>query len=439
MVTGAGRHHHQHIPLAQALVACSEVALGRAILPRMAYGAPGESGTLYGDGAGRADLTGRPALVSVSARPRGRHGASVTDRAPGQQPGRALGRLRPLGVLVTGLAWILLAAAPVLADNGPHTAADNSGVNGIATDSCAGCHRAHTAKGANLLAEASETALCYTCHGRTGTGATTNVQDGQQYEALDGSIPGPVAGVVRGTTLAGALRGGGFDAAAIGTLPALLGDPIGPLVDPVATTSRHDVGTTATAWGRGDISAGAVAGNPIALTCGSCHNPHGNSRYRVLNPTPVGAYTGAYTGIAAGTADDRPSMSNVDIADATAYTYTTTDYWGPADPFAPGYIAGVSEWCASCHTRYLAGPGAGSASSGDATFTFRHATTGTAASIDGTEVPSCVQCHVSHGSNAAMGTNSRAVPLPDGTSRALMPSSLLRIDNRGICVKCHHK
>jgi predicted CXXCH cytochrome family protein len=108
---------------------------------------------------------------------------------------------------VTGLAWMLLAAAPVLADNGPHTAADNSGVNGIATDTCAGCHRAHTAKGANLLAEASETALCYTCHGRTGTGATTNVQDGQQYEALDGSIPGPVAGVVRGTAVAGALRG----------------------------------------------------------------------------------------------------------------------------------------------------------------------------------------------------------------------------------------
>jgi cytochrome c553 len=229
-------------------------------------------------------------------------------------------------------------------------------------------------------------------------------------------------------------------AAAIGSLPALLGDPIGALADPVTTTSRHNVGTTATAWGRGDISPGAVAGSSIALACGSCHNPHGNGRYRVLNPTPVGAYTGAYTGIAVGTADDRPSMSNVDIADATTYAYTTTDYWGPADPFAPGYIANASEWCASCHTRYLAGPGAGSANSGDATFTFRHATTGTAASIDGTEVPSCVQCHVSHGSNAAMGTNSRAVPLPDGSARtALDNSSLLRIDNRGVCVKCHHK
>jgi len=348
------------------------------------------------------------------------------------------GRLLAPAALLVALAW-LLTAVPVLADNGPHVAIGNSGLNGVATDSCAGCHRAHTAQGGSLLARASQTALCLTCHGTAGTGATTNVQDGQQYQADDGSVPGHVPGVVRGTTVAGALRGGGFDRSAIGASPALLGDPIGPLASPVATTSRHDVGADGMAWGAGDVSSAENAGTSIPLECGSCHNPHGNERYRMLNPTPKGAYTGAYTGLLPGTADDVAAMGGVDIADGSGYAYTTTDYWGPADPLAPGYIGGISAWCASCHTRYLAGSGSGSSSSGDAIFAFRHASNGTATATSDTEVPSCVQCHVSHGSNAAAGANSRAVPWPGGSAGRGDDSSLLRMDNRGVCQKCHHK
>jgi len=53
--------------------------------------------------------------------------------------------------------------------------------------------------------------------------------------------------------------------------------------------------------------------------------------------------------------------------------------------------------------------------------------------------PVCQNCHVAHGSAAQMGTYSGAVPWPDA---ATFPSgdarsSLLRVDNRGVCQGCH--
>jgi cytochrome c553 len=198
---------------------------------------------------------------------------------------------------------------------------------------------------------------------------------------------------------------------------------------PIATTSKHDVdGVARTAWGRGDISAIANAGTSVTLTCGSCHDPHGNGQYRILKPTPEGAYSGAYAG-----PPTVAAMSNIAIADGTAWTYTTTNYWAPADATATEYNTKVSSWCASCHTRYLAGSGAGSTSSTDAVFNYRHRTNGS------TGTTACVVCHVSHGSNAAMGTNSQAVPLPGATLGRGTDSSLLRVDNRGVCQQCHTK
>ena len=56
-----------------------------------------------------------------------------------------------------------------------------------------------------LLNAADEEALCLTCHGAAGAGATTNVVSGVQYAlARRGSDR------VRGSTILGALRNGGF-------------------------------------------------------------------------------------------------------------------------------------------------------------------------------------------------------------------------------------
>ena len=109
--------------------------------------------------------------------------------------------------LVAGAVWLFLAAIPALADGGPHVAANNSGTSTLTADSCAGCHRAHTAQAAYLLAEEEE-ALCLTCHGSQGVGATTDVELGIQYKvALD---PGSAGQGTGASVIAGALRGGGF-------------------------------------------------------------------------------------------------------------------------------------------------------------------------------------------------------------------------------------
>ena len=212
-------------------------------------------------------------------------------------------------LLVGGAIWLFLAAIPALADGGPHVKDINNGTQGINADSCAGCHRAHTAAGPFLINAANDEALCFTCHGAGGTGSTVDVATGIQYTL--GAAPN-----IRTTTVLGALRNGGFIKAAIDSSNAMResyprnadGDisqrpRVGVLAAPEAVTSSHltildDPSTLAAdgngitmpgiAWGNGafgDASVGPSVG--VALECVSCHNPHGNGQYRILRPIPI--------------------------------------------------------------------------------------------------------------------------------------------------------
>ena len=69
-------------------------------------------------------------------------------------------------LLAGGAVWLFLAAVPVLADGGPHIASLNSGTTGINADSCAACHRTHTAQASYLLIE-EQPAMCITCQNRS--------------------------------------------------------------------------------------------------------------------------------------------------------------------------------------------------------------------------------------------------------------------------------
>ncbi len=205
-------------------------------------------------------------------------------------------------LMAVGATWLFLAAIPALADGGPHVAVINDGSLGINADSCAGCHRAHTAQGPMLINGADEEALCLTCHGAGGTGSTVDVMTGVQYTIGTGSE-------VRGTTVLGALRNGGFRLARIdssntarrrfGTGLADFYAKVGVLAAGEAVTSAHltiadDPSTVATdgngidmpgiAWGNG--ANGSGPGPSVSLGCASCHNPHGNGQYRILNPIP---------------------------------------------------------------------------------------------------------------------------------------------------------
>ena len=197
-------------------------------------------------------------------------------------------------LIAAGSLWLFLAALPVLADGGPHVSSANSGVSTLASDSCAGCHRAHTAQGAMLLNQPSEEELCLSCHGAAGTGATTDVMTGVQYAIGTNGLRDT------GTTL-GALRGGGFDQARIDAGNTVR---VSYLRNATDVSNRPKVGVGApenvtsvhipmpengnvlpgVAWGNG--AAGSGAGPAAELSCASCHNPHGNGQFRILNKIP---------------------------------------------------------------------------------------------------------------------------------------------------------
>lgn len=250
--------------------------------------------------------------------------------------------------------------------------------------------------------------LCLTCHGPSAGGATTDVVGGVGYgtggtQNRDGS------------TAPGALRGGGFDYALIGSGaatketyrcgPTLLArNQVIPVLDaPQATTSKHGViGVGATAWDNSALNS--RGGAAVTLECGSCHDPHGNGNYRVLRPTPM---------------DSGGSTAAVGVAipDASVKIYTTTNYWLSGDAAVPpvvngakggiaipgGYVGNITRWCTACHQR-------------------NHVET--TINMTGT---TCVTCHVAHGSNASMsGASSSPVKQPDGPAVPCVGARKLR-------------
>ncbi len=322
---------------------------------------------------------------------------------------RATWTMRAATVFAAACAAALLVCAVASADNGPHV---EIGPLGNATpDTCAMCHRAHTAQAPYLLKQSQEQ-LCYSCHGSSGTGSNLDVADGVGYSGAGH------------TGAKGALRGGGFKYALIDS-----GNPSGngyvgeiPVLGSGApATSAHSIDESSQmAWGNGPISATKNYGKAINLTCGSCHDPHGNGMYRILRPIPV---------------ESGAASPGVEIKEPEKmeHVYTTTNYWEVEDQRAPGFIANISAWCATCHTRLLAGAKSAVTGSEDAVYAFRHRTNETSESA-----PTCIKCHVAHGSNAHMGPYSSAVANPDG-STAGSAGFLLRIDNRGVCQMCHNK
>ena len=377
-------------------------------------------------------------------------------------------------LIAGGAVWLFLAAGAAFADTpvgsgGPHL----QRAGGLTADSCAGCHRAHTA-GNEMLTIDPQPALCYDCHGSTASGSTTRVENGT------------------GTgTNAGALRGGGIKFALLdsgnpnrigfgpgnGTVGALA------VANTAPTTSHHSVDfSDQVIWGNGPVSGTLPsAGKQTELRCGSCHNPHGERTYRILRATPVdsGVTTAQRVYVNDVTDWQPPAQTSLTGNQAVTvgpggtgtYAYNTTNYWRPQDPNWTGsdftlqgdtfngttgaitlgkdskdFLGVMSKWCATCHTRYMADTGAYEVDSGDKIFAFRHPVWGTSPSTGTTppdnasqSAPACLQCHVAHGSNAAMGSKSAAVTEPGSTTVPTETSRLLRVDSRGVCQMCHFK
>ncbi len=334
-------------------------------------------------------------------------------------------KIRLLHVIAL-LIVIEMVAVPVKADNGPH------GNYSATTDACAGCHRAHTALGDDLLLAGTSYDLCLTCHGPAGNGADADVMDGV-YLQRDDEAESPAEGVVnRG------LKGGGFVNARMDT------SWTGSAGSAAVTSSHLWDNSSGIVWGSGDIGSGPGAG--MALTCISCHDPHGgaggmnSATYRILRVTPIGSGGGVTV-----LADENPKNYTIDDASGK--------YFG--QDYDDQLFNNIASWCAQCHDRYLALSGSGHTDSGDPIFAYRHISVGSGCGchdMHGGPPPtgnpayrhnplSCLTCHVAHGTSATMSDYSGSVPWPNGATSpgGNARSALLRVDNRGTCELCHDK
>jgi len=322
------------------------------------------------------------------------------------------------------------------------------------TDACAGCHRAHTGVQTGLLATGTDKySFCVSCH--DGTGANTNVNGGR-FEGVEGILPDGTNWNTGddGEDLKG-LNGGGFVSAAAYTGVASR-DTF------VATTSRHkivglDAGASFPAYGGG--AAGSGPGPAIALTCTSCHDAHGidnadnSDRYRML-------------------------LKNVDGVDLSGVNISSWEGDDAEDYTKIQLKSGTTALCAACHDQYMAD---GQYNAGDGqgnTERYRHEANGALslgagspktgnnetmsenlnnkdsvtglpvhggittvlpvekqsnASVDVAEADKmvCLTCHQAHGSSASMSVNSTVLPASSST--------LLRMNERGVCQDCHQK
>ena len=353
------------------------------------------------------------------------------------------------GVLVAALilAMMALQVPEASADNGPHIQGW-----GATPDGCAGCHRIH--RGVNEFLLVDEVAsLCESCHANDALGSVLNVVAGTN-EANGGALRAggfetarintadstlPISTV--GTAESGAQCRNGIDDDADGVVDDGCPPTIGVLAAPgQSTQSSHSVdGSLQTVWGNGAISG---ASNPglaaYSLSCGECHDPHGNGNYRILRTVPSGSGGAGYA---------IPDQTDPKI-------YTTSNYFNmtfTGSTATDNILKDTSAWCAQCHSRYLAArraplpADASRVDSGDAIFRFRHTSAGWGNSSAVPPVTSnnnraCITCHAVHGSNATAGTYSGSVPLPNGVAvPSAADSRLLKMNNRGICQKCHNQ
>jgi len=396
----------------------------------------------------------------------------------------------------------------MLAFDAPQTASANGGPHGdytATTDYCAGCHRAHEAlSSAKLLKQSDTVTLCTACH--NGTGSRLDVLDGMRLDANKAARPAWDSGTSKwqvstvdmaASAFEGTLNGGGFEF--LGTITA--GTPDVHVQNPVKSThmdvTPNAATTAATAtsdepWGyagtgatRGDWANGTATGgtDPTntglrpdvtfigALACASCHNPHGNTNYRMLNISVNGYAVNVKAKDGGTVRADEGGNRGLEGTPVTG-KYTQDYYYSGGQNLGATVTdseANIASFCSACHTAYPSNSATTGLLANSVTH-FRHKTeialnatwvgcgstcaNATQNPEDGTapkfttklrladnattanEVVTCLTCHRAHGSAASMSGNAL---LGTGTQGGgfTNDSSLLYLDNRGVCEVCH--
>ncbi|MDZ4063391.1 MAG: cytochrome c3 family protein, partial [Coriobacteriia bacterium] len=233
------------------------------------------------------------------------------------------------------------------------------------------------------------------------------------------------------------------------------------------------------------------------FTCTSCHDPHGSSNYRLLKDTLPGGAVGGYT--LAGLPDPYVISSEAGYPANGWEKHVNPNTGGYVPDYTtPRYrnngnmAENISGWCAGCHEKYTESGtmydydkymAAGTTELPATTIYYRHPVNRVVADITSSSLAveptrsdflplevdqaaaaesdwalgdmiGCLTCHRAHGTNVFMSGWSESslsfetgrepewsVALDDGSggTNPNKSSALLRLDNRGVCERCHDK
>ena len=264
-----------------------------------------------------------------------------------------------------------------------------------------------------------------TCHGSSGTGANTNVNDGK-YMARNPNVNGTTSTAVNADLIAG-----GFT--------TYKGSPV---------TSRHDVisETITSAWGISGTNRGALGTmSGGALRCSSCHNPHGSPNYRMMNTT-INSVAISVTLTDEGSAKNYGAEHwSADIStacDGCHKSYHVTSSGSASDPAVAvngGFTHRVDR--TTSKASYLATTGISMRGGVTVTLPFASQYVTSTLTADDKMIV-CETCHLVHGSSSLMSGFANGGPTLSGVqpgNTTSGDSALLRADNRGVCEACHQK
>lgn len=324
------------------------------------------------------------------------------------------------GVVTIAAFLFILSGGVAYAGYGVHATVDGS-------DICPVCHEHSPVGDVFQSHETIEYDFCTTCHGISAAGADTDVVNGV-YDNPSG----------QNGTFGSVLNSGGFE-----KIGGVLGN---------ATTSTHSVD------GSPQPIFGSSTGNTISLSCTSCHDPDGSSNYRILKDLVNGKNVANYvtsneTGFSDSLSEDPNVYQNYDP------NYTAPNYKTPTES-----ARGIGGWCASCHDNYKSSNVEIDAKGkkhfyyigADGKKRYHHAinapignnptgntTTDLPLEKNSAATPDndpgnyvmCLTCHRVHGTDSTMTDNAKVGPAQG--SPASGQSTLLRLNNRGVCQNCH--